>query len=228
MRHVFCYVNDRHIHTFFHTIQCESRNVRSGKEDKMSSSGYVRDKNLKKSSGTPNLFFDSRKISFKRNEKNVAYEVTSTQLPAMIGGAFVDLFMTKGHMREPHWHPNAWELDVVVSGEAVTSILNPETNQLQNYHVKAGQTVFIPMGWWHWITAVTEEVQLHLFFNNDQFETAEGSDILRLTPPEVFQAAYGVSAEKLEKDLSPIKESVVISPTNSNRINSVKKVTNQI
>ena len=28
----------------------------------------------------------------------------------MIGGAFVDLFMTKGHMREPHWHPNAWEL----------------------------------------------------------------------------------------------------------------------
>ncbi|MGM2835518.1 cupin domain-containing protein, partial [Bacillus cereus group sp. Bce025] len=102
------------------------------KRDKMSSSGYVPDnKNLKKSSGTPNLFFDSRKnIFFKRNEKNVAYEVTSTQLPAMIGGAFVDLFMTKGHMREPHWHPNAWELDVVVSGEAVTSILNPETNQL--------------------------------------------------------------------------------------------------
>ena len=47
-------------------------------------------------------------MSFKRDKKNVAYEVTSTQLPAMIGGAFVDLFMTKGHMREPHWHPNAW------------------------------------------------------------------------------------------------------------------------
>ena len=64
------------------------------------------------------------KCLFKRDKKNVAYEVTSTQLPAMIGGAFVDLFMTKGHMREPHWHPNAWELDVVVSGEAVISILN--------------------------------------------------------------------------------------------------------
>ncbi|KIV72045.1 hypothetical protein SZ39_2830 [Bacillus mycoides] len=46
----------------------------------MSSSGYVTDnKNLKKSSGTPNLFFDSRKnVFFKRDEKNVAYEVTST------------------------------------------------------------------------------------------------------------------------------------------------------
>ena len=82
------------------------------------------------------------KYLFKRNEKNVAYEVTSTQLPAMIGGAFVDLFMTKGHMREPHWHPNAWELDVVVSGEAVTSILNPETNQLQNYHVKGANCLY--------------------------------------------------------------------------------------
>jgi len=41
------------------------------KRDKMSSSGYVPDnKNLKKSSGTPNLFFDSRKnIFFKRDEK---------------------------------------------------------------------------------------------------------------------------------------------------------------
>ncbi len=119
------------------------------KRDKMSSSGYVPDnKNLKKSSGTPNLFFDSRKkyLFLKGMRKNVAYEVTSTQLPAMIGGAFVDLFMTKGHMREPHWHPNAWELDVVVSGEAVTSILNPETNQLQNYHMKAGQTVFYSNG----------------------------------------------------------------------------------
>lgn len=35
------------------------------KRDKMGSSGYVPDnKNLKKSSGTPNLFFDSRKMSF--------------------------------------------------------------------------------------------------------------------------------------------------------------------
>ena len=177
------------------------------KRDKMSNSGYVPDnKNLKKAQELQTFSLIREKISFKRDEKNVAYEVTSTQLPAaMIGGAFVDLFMTKGHMQEPHWHPNAWELDVVVSGEAVTSILNPETNQLQNYHMKAGQTVFIPMGWWHWITAVTEEVQLHLFFNNDQFETAEGSDILRLTPPEVFQAAYGVSAEKLGKTFRQLR-----------------------
>ncbi|EEM97084.1 hypothetical protein bthur0013_15950 [Bacillus thuringiensis IBL 200] len=70
---------------------------------------------------------------------------------------------------------------------------------------------------------VTEEIKLHLFFNNDQFETAEVSDILRLTPPGVFQAAYGVSAEKLGKDFSSIKESVVIGPPNSNRLKDVKE-----
>ncbi|MGK0537108.1 cupin domain-containing protein, partial [Bacillus sp. 'calajunan'] len=52
---------------------------------------------------------------------------------------------------------------------------------------------------------------------------AEGSDILRLTPPEVFQAAYGVSAEKLGKDLSQLKESVVIGPPNSNRLKGAKE-----
>lgn len=184
----------------------------------MTNSGYITDNtNIKKSSGTPNLFFDSRdNIFFKRNDKNIAYEVTSTQLPAMIGGAFVDLFLTKGHIREPHWHPNAWELDVVISGESITSILDPDTNKLHHYRAKAGQVIFIPMGWWHWITPVSEEAHLHLFFNNDQPETAEGSDTLRLTPPEVFQLSYGVDAKKLAKVLSPITESVVIGPPNAN------------
>ena len=55
-------------------------------------SGFVPDNtNIKKSS----VFFDSRdNVFFERNPKNVAYEVTSTQLPAMVGGAFVDLFLT--------------------------------------------------------------------------------------------------------------------------------------
>jgi oxalate decarboxylase/phosphoglucose isomerase-like protein (cupin superfamily) len=183
----------------------------------MSKSGYITDNtNIKKSSGTPNLFFDSRNnVFFKRDEENIAYEVTSTQLPAMIGGAFVDLFLTKGHIREPHWHPNAWELDVVVSGEVITSILNPDTKQLQHYRAKPGQVVFIPMAWWHWITPVSEKVHLHLFFNNDQFESAEGSDMLRLTPPEVFQAAYNVNAEQLAEAVAPITDSVVIGPPSS-------------
>lgn len=185
----------------------------------MGKSGYVPDNtNIKKTSGTPNLFFDSKKnVFFERNPDNVAYEVTSTQLPAMVGGAFVDLYLSMGHIREPHWHPNAWELDVVVSGEAVISIIDPDTNKLHTYSAKAGQVVFIPMAWWHWITPVSDKAHLHLFFNNDQFETAEGSDTLRLTPPEVFELSYGINPEIIAEALSPIKDSVVIGPPNQNR-----------
>ncbi|PKG23982.1 cupin domain-containing protein [Niallia nealsonii] len=185
----------------------------------MSKSGYVPDNtNIKQTSGTPNLIFNSRdNVFFERDADNIAYKVTSTQLPAMIGGAFVDLHLTKGHMREPHWHPNSWELDVVVAGEAMISIVDPDTKKLHNYHAKLGDVVFIPMAWWHWIRPVSEKLHLHLFFNNDQFESAEGSDTLRLTPPEVFQIAYGLDSEKIANVLSSITESVVISSPNSNR-----------
>lgn len=186
----------------------------------MRKSGFVPDNtNIKKTSGTPNLFFDSKdSVFFEKNPNNIAYKVTSTQLPAMVSGAFVDLYLTRGNIREPHWHPNSWELDVVVSGEAVISIVNPNTQTLHNYRAKPGQVVFIPMAWWHWIRPLSEKLHLHLFFNNDQFETAEGSDMLRLTPPEVFQLAYGINSEKMADTLSLIKESIVVGPpTKDNR-----------
>lgn len=68
------------------------------------------------------------------------------------------------------------------------------------------------MGWWHWITPKSEKLHLHLFFNNDQFETALGSNMLRLTPPEVYQLSYDIEANKIADVLSPIKEAVEIGP----------------
>ncbi|ULT56615.1 cupin domain-containing protein [Neobacillus drentensis] len=165
------------------------------------------------STTSPELFFDvSDNVGFERNPQNVLYEVTSAQIPEMQDLALGDLFLSREHIREPHWHPNADELDFIISGEVIISILNPSTLELQTYHVKPGQVTFLPKGWWHWITCVTKEAHLLVAFNDGQIQSIEGSDVLRLTPPDVFELAYDVNAQKLAKVLSPIDETVVIGP----------------
>ncbi|CAM2916917.1 cupin domain-containing protein [Paenibacillus sediminis] len=165
------------------------------------------------SSGAPNLMFEVKSNTlYRRDEKNVAYEVTSTQLPAMQGVALADLFLTKNHIREPHWHPNAGELDYIISGEVIVAVFDPFSLQLLTYSAKPGQVVFIPMGWWHWITAVSDEAHLIVIFNNSLPESIEGSDVLRFTPTHVFQLAYSVNPQQMKQALSPIQQSVVIGP----------------
>lgn len=183
----------------------------------MSGPGFVPDNlNLKKGAGNPNLSYNMKdNVLFKVNDTNIAYEVSATQIPAMVGGSVAELLMTKGHIREPHWHPNAWELDIVIEGQVVVSILNPDTSQLINNLAGPGQVVFIPMGWLHWITPVTEQIRMHLFFNSSQVENAEVSDFLRTTPLEVFRLSYNIDPAQMGVALAPIRavnETVFVGP----------------
>lgn len=162
--------------------------------------------------GSPNLFFDLKRNLAVRRDNNFLYEVTCTQIPMMLVLSLGDLCLTKGHIREPHWHPNADELDYVISGEVTVSILNPFTLQVCNYSIKPGQVTFIPKGWWHWIIPVTEEAHLLVNFNDGKIESIEGSDVLRLTPPEVFQQAYDIHARQFAKEVAPVNETLTIGP----------------
>ncbi|WP_409300027.1 hypothetical protein [Peribacillus sp. SCS-155] len=40
------------------------------------------------------------------------------------------------------------------------------------------------MGWWHWITPVSNKIQLHLFFNNGHPETIYAAENQLSTPPD--------------------------------------------
>ena len=164
------------------------------------------------SPGCPNLFFDLRRNLAVRRDHSALYEVTCSQIPLMQMLSLGDLYLTKGHMREPDWHPNADEFDYVISGEVTVSILDPNTLQVCNYRLKPGQVTLIPKGWFHWIIPNTEEAHMLVHFNDGKIESVEDSDVLRLTPPAVFQQAYDIHARQFAKEVSSITETLTIGP----------------
>ncbi|TVX92413.1 cupin domain-containing protein [Paenibacillus agilis] len=169
------------------------------------------------SSPSLNLAFDLRTAPFyQKNAQNFILQQFAKQLPVMQNLGLLDIYLSKGNSVEAHWHPNAAELVYVIQGEAVVSVLNPFTLQVLTYRVKSPQTVYIPMGWWHWEIALTDQTHLLAIFDNSAAQTVFGSDVLRKTPPEVFQIIYGVNAAQLAEVLKPINQTVIIGPPDPN------------
>lgn len=54
-----------------------------------------------------------------------------------------------GGIREPHWHPSAWEVNYVISGEARWSVVEPEGYH-DTFQARAGDLVFLPQGSFHY------------------------------------------------------------------------------
>jgi oxalate decarboxylase/phosphoglucose isomerase-like protein (cupin superfamily) len=171
------------------------------------------------SSPSLNLSFDlSTSLLFQQNSQNFILQQFAKQLPVMQNLGLLDVYLSKGHSVEAHWHPNASELQYVVQGEVAVSILNPLSRQILSYRVKPAQTAYIPMGWWHWQTATMDNTHFVAVFDNNATQIVFGSDILRKTPPEVFQMIYGVNAAQLADVLKPIDQTVVIGPPASRDI----------
>ncbi|RED59232.1 cupin domain-containing protein [Cohnella lupini] len=160
-----------------------------------------------------NLSFDlTQSVFYQQNEQNFILQQFAAQTPMLQNLGLLDIYLSRGHSIEPHWHPNAAEFVYVVQGEAIVSVLNPFTVQLMTYRVKPPQTIYIPMGWWHWEIAATDHTHLLAIFDNAAAQTVFGSDVLMKTPPEVFQMVYGVNAAQIAQALKPIDRTVIIGP----------------
>lgn len=108
------------------------------------------------------------------------------------------LRLTPGGLREPHWHPNAWEIDFVVKGKARLGIVNPD----DTYHetiLEAGDIGFIPQGFAHYIECVGDEpCEITVTFNNDKPSDIGLSTMFAGMPTRTFSATFGVAEEKME------------------------------
>lgn len=119
-----------------------------------------------------------------------------------------------GGIREPHWHPDAWEFDYCISGTARMSIVGPN-NEWKIFDVKPGQVVFVPMGFFHYFENTgTDDLHFLVSFNNSQAESDDDIGVsvsLGGTPRHVLAATFGVPEAVFEQVPKLHKEVTIVA-----------------
>lgn len=69
-------------------------------------------------------------------------------------------------VREPHWHPNAHELNYLIQGKARIILLSPN-GEVEDFEMSAGDISFLPKGYFHYIENIgTDIAHFAIFFNH--------------------------------------------------------------
>ncbi|MBN3882797.1 MAG: cupin domain-containing protein [Nostoc sp.] len=133
--------------------------------------------------------------------------------PVLVGqnGAVYLIRLEPGGVREPHWHPNAWEINYVISGSAKWVILG---TQQENYTFEArkGDVVFAPQGFFHYFENASDNEELVVFivFNSSTSEAYNDIGIVNsisLIPNDILATLFGVSPDffnNLPKIVKPV------------------------
>jgi oxalate decarboxylase len=102
-------------------------------------------------------------------------------------------------IREPHWHPNAAELDYVISGRARMTIFSPG-NKVDTFEVGPGEIVFIPSAYFHYIENVSTNEDMHfaVFFNHERPEDIGLSGAFGAYSNEVLGSVFGLQPRVLD------------------------------
>jgi oxalate decarboxylase len=102
-------------------------------------------------------------------------------------------------IREPHWHPNAAELDYVISGRGRMTIFSPG-DSVDTFEVGPGEIVFIPSAYFHYIENVntSEDMQFAVFFNHERPEDIGISGAFGAYSNEVLGSIFGLQPKILD------------------------------
>jgi oxalate decarboxylase len=113
------------------------------------------------------------------------------------------LVLKPGGAREPHWHPNCWELDVPLSGRGRLGVANPDgTFSVQD--VLPGQIGFIPRGYAHYIENVgSKDLRWMIVFNNTYPDDIGLSTMFSGMPTHMFTETFSLPKGALAKANKP-------------------------
>ncbi|SEN52295.1 Cupin [Amphibacillus marinus] len=150
---------------------------------------------------------------FVQNEQNLINIVGKKQLNSLEGSSLLDIFLSDGHVVEPHYHQNAAELVYAINGKALVALLNPFTKQWLTYTITPGQVTNVPRGWWHYEVALEDDTHLLAIFDAPNPEVILGSDLLALTPADIISQTYCINQEQWEETVEPVQPGTYIGPS---------------
>jgi oxalate decarboxylase len=112
--------------------------------------------------------------------------------------SIVKLTLQPGGIREPHWHPSAWEINLVTSGVAAWVVIDGNGNH-ESFDQHVGDVVFAPQGSFHYFeNRGPADMKIVIIQNTSTPEAKDnigiGESLSRL-PPRVLSAVFGVPAE---------------------------------
>lgn len=114
------------------------------------------------------------------------------------GAAMYSVRLDEGGVREPHWHPDAWEFDYCVSGHAKVVVLSPQ-GETVTFETGPGDVVFVPQGHFHYFeNAGSEGLHFIVAFNCEVGEAEDDIGIgaaIGVLPHDVLAKIFKVPVE---------------------------------
>ena len=125
--------------------------------------------------------------------------VTEENFPVLRNLSYQQVDLDVEAVREPHIHPNAAQLDVVLSGRARIGIVGPG-NYRQLLELEPGDMAFTPQGYLHWIENIGQEsLSMGLILSSERPETIELSEMLGGASRETLVTALSLPENLMER-----------------------------
>jgi len=127
------------------------------------------------------------------------------------GGAGIFLLrLQPGGLREPHWHPNCWEMDYVVAGTVEMTILSPD-GPADKFTLEPGDIAFVPQGYAHSIVNIGDvEAVIPIVFNSSLPSDMGLSTMYSQFPTGQFTQTFGVPESAMANIPQPQNTLVVV------------------
>jgi oxalate decarboxylase len=120
------------------------------------------------------------------------------------------LTLEPGAVREPHWHPNAWELEYVVSGTARLGVVLPN-GTYDIVDLGPGDVGFVPQGWAHYIENIGKTpMKMPIVFGNNQPNDIGLSTFFSGLPTQAFARTLGLPESVMAKANKPGKTLFIV------------------